>query len=309
VTVDIKPGSDSNHLNLRSKGNIPVAVLTTEVFDATQIDVSTVVFAPGETGEVHDRAHIEDVDGDGDMDALFHFRIQDTGIACGDTEATLTGATFSGLAFAGSDTVGPKPCREPDVGHIWRVNYTQVALNSMNGKVETHVLATDSSFASSGANFWNEGHSLSTTQTLMETSTAGGGAPSITFVGQAASSTVTGNPMSGEPIDDDLDNWAGRFSDAVVTWELRDLNPLTSYDLVFYDLDSLTASITLTTELDSDGDGVLDQTDTIAWDVGDDFSLFQGVSPDAGGVIRGRWTGSSSSFVDVAGFQVAESTN
>jgi len=194
-----------------------------------------------------------------------------------------------------------------DAGYIWRVNYTQPSLNSLNGKVETHVLATDQSFGSSGADYWNEVLPVPATQTLMETSVAGGGAPSITFVGQATSSTSSGNPMSGEPIDDELDNWAARFRPNVVDWELRDLDPRTFYNLVFYDLDSLTASITLKTEFDSDGDGVLDQTDTIVWDIGDDFSLFQGVQSDDAGVIRGRWTGSSEFFVDVAGFQVAES--
>ena len=35
VTIDIKPGSFPNRINLRSKGVIPVAVLTTATFDAT----------------------------------------------------------------------------------------------------------------------------------------------------------------------------------------------------------------------------------------------------------------------------------
>ena len=310
VTIDIKPGSDPNSINLKSKGRIPVAILTTDTFLAfNEVDPLSVAFGPDGATESHGRAHIKDVDDDGDMDMVLHFNTQDTGIQCGDTEATLTGMTFGGEPITGTDTIVTVNCPKVDIGHIWRVNYTQPALNSMNSKVETHVLATDSSFASSGANYWNEVLPVPATQTLMETSVAGGGAPSITFVGLATSSTVSAAPMSGEPIDDDLDDWAARFSGNVVDWELRDLNPVASYDLVFYDLDSLTASITLTTEVDSDGDGGLDQTDTIAWDIGDDFSLFQGVQPDAAGVIRGKWTGSSSSFVDVAGFQVAESIN
>lgn len=42
--------------------------------------------------------HIEDVDGDGDLDLALHFRTQDTGIECGDTPASLAGETFSGQA-------------------------------------------------------------------------------------------------------------------------------------------------------------------------------------------------------------------
>jgi Lectin C-type domain len=42
VSVDIKPGSCPNPLNVRSKGVLPVAVLGTEDFDVTMIDPGTV---------------------------------------------------------------------------------------------------------------------------------------------------------------------------------------------------------------------------------------------------------------------------
>jgi hypothetical protein len=38
VVTDIKPGDDPNDINLESKGNIPVAILTTEEFDAQLVD-------------------------------------------------------------------------------------------------------------------------------------------------------------------------------------------------------------------------------------------------------------------------------
>ena len=44
VEIDIKPGSDPNSINLRSKGVIPVAILTTEDFDATTVDPLSVEF-------------------------------------------------------------------------------------------------------------------------------------------------------------------------------------------------------------------------------------------------------------------------
>jgi hypothetical protein len=111
VTVDIKPGSEPNSINLKSKGKIPVAVLTTDAFDAVQVDWETAVFGPDVATESHGRSHVEDVDGDGDMDIVLHFNIQETGIACGDTEATLTGETFSGETFSGSDAVRIVKCR------------------------------------------------------------------------------------------------------------------------------------------------------------------------------------------------------
>jgi hypothetical protein len=55
VVIDIKPGSVTNPINVRSSGVIPVAVLTTPSFDATSIDVSTVRFGPGNALEAHRR--------------------------------------------------------------------------------------------------------------------------------------------------------------------------------------------------------------------------------------------------------------
>ncbi|MEN8130376.1 MAG: hypothetical protein ABFS45_09335 [Pseudomonadota bacterium] len=118
VSIDIKPGSDPNSINPRSKDVIPVAILTTNIadgdpldFDATQIDATTVRFGPNGAGIAHAQEHIEDVDDDGDSDLLLHFRTQAKGIACGDTTATLTGETFSGDAIAGSDSIKTVGCK------------------------------------------------------------------------------------------------------------------------------------------------------------------------------------------------------
>ena len=95
--IDIKPGSDDNSINLKSKGVVPVAVLTTDDFDAGTIDPGTVLFAG--VGPV--RSTLEDVDGDGDLDMLFHFKTQELVLDKNSTEATLT---VDGIA-AGTDTV------------------------------------------------------------------------------------------------------------------------------------------------------------------------------------------------------------
>ena len=114
VTIDIKPGNTPNSINPGSNQNIPVAVLTTETFDATQVDPLTVVFGPGEAAESHGRSHIEDVDGDGDADLVLHFRVRESGIQCGDTVATISGETFDGRPITGSDAIRTVPCPEPD---------------------------------------------------------------------------------------------------------------------------------------------------------------------------------------------------
>jgi hypothetical protein len=109
--IDIKPGSDPNSINLRSQGVIAVALLThPDGFNAVLFaDPATITFGPNHATPVHPGGHIEDVDNDGDMDRLFHFNTQETGIQPGDTEATLYGTTFGGSNFQASDDIRTVP--------------------------------------------------------------------------------------------------------------------------------------------------------------------------------------------------------
>lgn len=103
VDIDIKPGSFPNSINPRSKGVIPVAILTTSDFDATTVDPETLVFADASLL----RWTTEDVDYDGDMDMILHFATQEVKIGCEDTEARLDGQTLDGKMFFGTDLVRP----------------------------------------------------------------------------------------------------------------------------------------------------------------------------------------------------------
>src|SRR5207244_3350423 len=105
VIIDIKPGSTPNSINVRNSGVIPVAILTTPSFDATTVNAATVRFGPGSAVEAHGRGHVEDVDGDGDLDLMLHFRTEEAAIPCGATSATLTGQTAGGQAITGTDSV------------------------------------------------------------------------------------------------------------------------------------------------------------------------------------------------------------
>jgi hypothetical protein len=100
-SIDIKPGSYPNSINLGAKGMVPVAVLTTDDFDASTVDPGTVEFA----GAYPLRWAMEDVDGDGDMDLLFHFKNQELGLDENSTEAYLTGYTKGGEFIWGVDSV------------------------------------------------------------------------------------------------------------------------------------------------------------------------------------------------------------
>ena len=111
VDIDIKPGSDPNSINCNNENEtITVAILTTDDFDATTVDHTTVTFQGASETHVDKktgvaRRHEEDVDGDGDTDLVLHFRLGDTDLDCGSTDGTLTGETFDGQMIEGADAV------------------------------------------------------------------------------------------------------------------------------------------------------------------------------------------------------------
>jgi len=108
IDIDIKPGSNINPVNIFSKGKLTVAILTTDDFDASMVDVNTVQFGPGLAAP--SKYRLDDVDGDGDWDMKLKFKTQESGIACGDTEVTLTGETFDGRSFVGMDSIRTIDC-------------------------------------------------------------------------------------------------------------------------------------------------------------------------------------------------------
>ena len=110
VHIDIKPGSDPNSINCKNgKEVITVAILSDASFDATTVDHATVVFEGAR--ETHmDRGgqpqrHEEDVNGDGRVDLVLHFRLEDTSLSCGSVDGTLKGMTFGGRWIEGTDAV------------------------------------------------------------------------------------------------------------------------------------------------------------------------------------------------------------
>lgn len=94
LEIDVKPGSESNSINPRSCGVVPVAVLRTDEFDPTSEDVRYRFGAPesvasgGGARPVHE-GHVEDVDDDGSDDLVLHFLMQDAGFDGDESEAEL----------------------------------------------------------------------------------------------------------------------------------------------------------------------------------------------------------------------------
>jgi hypothetical protein len=113
VDIDIKPWSFPNSINMkRTTGVIPVAILGSDTFDVTTVDVTTLTFGVGAQVPDHDLTdgiiyadRLEDVNDDGFTDLVSHYVIDGTGIVSGDTEACISGENFDGVAIYGCDSI------------------------------------------------------------------------------------------------------------------------------------------------------------------------------------------------------------
>jgi hypothetical protein len=109
VLIDIKPGAYPNSINLGSAGVIPVAILSSETFDARTIDPESVRLAGaavrmvGKSGKL--LCHEEDVNGDGHVDLVCQVETVELAIEPGESVAMLVATTASGQTVRGEDSV------------------------------------------------------------------------------------------------------------------------------------------------------------------------------------------------------------
>ncbi len=107
IDIDIKPGSDPNSINSRSRGKIPVTILSSATFDAMSLDTTSLTF--GRTGDEDSLAFCNggpgNVNSDKLRDLMCFFNTEDTGFQSGDTEGVLKGMTLTGTLIIGTDSV------------------------------------------------------------------------------------------------------------------------------------------------------------------------------------------------------------
>jgi hypothetical protein len=110
VNIDIKPGSYPNAINLGSQGLIPVAIMSTEDFDASTVDPATVELG-GSGVAVRGKgprlmARMEDINGDGALDLVI--KLETANLDPGsfqNGEVFLNGQTYDGQLIKGSDEI------------------------------------------------------------------------------------------------------------------------------------------------------------------------------------------------------------
>ena len=74
MEIDVKPDSDTDTVNLISNGVLSVVIFTTANFDASAVDVTSVQFISAMAVQ-----HALE-DGDGDLNLVLYFCIQDTNL-------------------------------------------------------------------------------------------------------------------------------------------------------------------------------------------------------------------------------------
>ncbi len=100
VSIDVKPGSDTNPVNCKSKGVTPIAILMDQA-GLEAIDVNNLQLNGAPVTEKHGKVHLEDEDGDGVVDfGVVHILTQDVcsapGVANGSVSVTLSDGIFEG---------------------------------------------------------------------------------------------------------------------------------------------------------------------------------------------------------------------
>ena len=106
VAIQIKPGGVSPCVNESSRGRTPVAILASPEFDPLRVDPAT-IRAGGLTAPVR-WGRGEDVNGDGSLDLVVHFKTRELNAAellQDGVELVISGQTLEGVNFEGSDLI------------------------------------------------------------------------------------------------------------------------------------------------------------------------------------------------------------
>jgi probable HAF family extracellular repeat protein len=109
ITIELKPGSDTNCFNQNERGVIPVAILGSADLDVSEINVESLALQ-GLTVKMVGKsnkylAHIENVNGDEYADLVVQFQDSDGWISPGNGTTTLTGQLSDGTQIQGSDSI------------------------------------------------------------------------------------------------------------------------------------------------------------------------------------------------------------
>jgi hypothetical protein len=118
VEFDPRVASPTNSVDPATTSNIIAGMLSTSViagdandFNAADIDKLTLAIGPFGAAN-NPPASLKDLDGDGDKDLRVRYIPADTGIACEDTEISITAETLGGWPIAGTSSIVTPECED-----------------------------------------------------------------------------------------------------------------------------------------------------------------------------------------------------
>jgi len=100
IYIDIKPGGNPDCVNPKARGVIPVAILTSGIFNAAEVNPLSVTLS----GAAVKKSAMEDVDGDGDLDLALKIE-NNLILEDGQDTVTLTGETTDGELVEGTSAI------------------------------------------------------------------------------------------------------------------------------------------------------------------------------------------------------------
>jgi hypothetical protein len=107
VTINIV-----SSINSHKRGVVPVVVFGSDALGVADLDVDSVRFGPDGAATAHDltdpstwNEHVQDVNLDGFVDVMTHYRMDESGIQPGDELADLVGLTLDGRPLKGSGLI------------------------------------------------------------------------------------------------------------------------------------------------------------------------------------------------------------
>lgn len=126
MAIDVDPFNAINVIRPNDNYNVTVAILGTRKYQGDAINLypeytappssvpdgivpTSLRFGSAETAVVGTPV-IVDIDGDANKDMLVNFNVFDAGIACGDTEVSVTGTKISGYPIRGTNTIVTEDC-------------------------------------------------------------------------------------------------------------------------------------------------------------------------------------------------------
>jgi hypothetical protein len=144
VTIDLRPYFYPNTVNLQdATGTLKAAILSTNTFDATNVNPNTVEIA----GAPIFVSWWEDISGDGRYDFLSKVYISQVNLNGSITSTGVSGSTYDGVYFLGIDSIEIVPPPAPTTN--WSSTYPTLYWSATSGAVCYQVeIDNDSDFSS-----------------------------------------------------------------------------------------------------------------------------------------------------------------